>query len=77
MPQLQLPIFPAGVTEINRLVAVKKEEDTVWYLHGAMVAFHHPEQDVPSFRMYTSQMIVQGTVKTKRSSPPLACFWSP
>ena len=65
MPQLQLPIFPAGVTEINRLVAVKNEVDTVWYLHGSMVAFHHPEQDVPSFRMYTSQMIVQGTVKPK------------
>jgi hypothetical protein len=65
MPQLQLPIFPAGVTEINSLVAVKKEADTVWYLHGHMPAFHHTEQDVPSFRMFTSQMIVNGTVKPK------------
>ena len=65
MPQLQLPIFPAGVTEINSLVAVKKEADTVWYLHGHMPAFHHAEQDVPSFRMFTSQMIVTGTAKPK------------
>ena len=65
MSQLQLPIFPAGVTEINALVAVKKEADTVWYLHGHMPAFHHAEQDVPSFRMYTSQMIVEGTARPK------------
>ena len=65
MSQLQLPIFPAGVTEINALVAVKKEADTVWYLHGHMPAFHHAEQDVPSFRMFTSQMIVDGTAKPK------------
>ena len=30
MPQLQLPVFPAGVTEIISLVAVKTEADTVW-----------------------------------------------
>ncbi len=65
MSQLQLPIFPAGVTEINALVAVKKEADTVWYLHGHMPAFHHAGQDVPSFRMYTSQMIVDGVAKPK------------
>ena len=65
MPQLQLPIFPAGVTEINRLVAVKTEKETVWYFHGALAAFHHAEQDVASFRMFTSQMIVNETVKPK------------
>ena len=65
MPQLQLPIFPAGVTEINRQIAVQKEAGRVCYIHGHMPVFQHEEQDVRSFRMFTSQMIVSGTVKPK------------
>jgi len=65
MPQLQLPIFPAGVTEINSQVAVQKEAGRVYYIHGHMPVFQHEEQDVRSFRMFTSQMIVSGTVKPK------------
>jgi hypothetical protein len=34
MPQLQLPFFPAGVTEINNHIAVEKREGTVYYVHG-------------------------------------------
>ena len=66
MPQLQLPIFPAGVTEINRQIAVQKEAGRVCYIHGHMPVFQHEEQDVRSFRMFTSQMIVSGTGKTQR-----------
>jgi hypothetical protein len=29
MPQLQLPFFPAGATEINHQIAVEKREGTV------------------------------------------------
>lgn len=65
MPQRQLPIFPAGVTEINSSIAVQKEEGQVWYIHGHLPVFHHEEDDVGSFRMFTSQMIVNGTVKPK------------
>jgi hypothetical protein len=65
MPQLQLPIFPAGVTEINSRVAVQKEAGRVCYIHGHMPVFQHEERDVQSFRMFTSQMIVSGTVKPK------------
>lgn len=65
MPQLQLPIFPAGVTEINRQIAVEKKEGTVYYLYGHLPVFHHHEEDVFGFRMFTSQMIVNGTVKPK------------
>jgi hypothetical protein len=66
MPQMQLPIFPAGVTEINSEIAVQKEAGTVFYLHGHLPVFQHPEQDVRSFRMFTSQMIASGTVKPKQ-----------
>ena len=65
MPQLQLPIFAAGVTEINSRVAVQKDADTVCYVHGLLPVFQHDEADVQSFRMFTSQMIARGTVKPK------------
>jgi hypothetical protein len=31
MPQLQLPIFPAGVTEINSQIGVQSEAGRVFY----------------------------------------------
>src|ERR1700681_879120 len=65
MPQLQLPIFPAGVTEINSQIAVQKDASAVWYIHGHLPVFQHAEGDVQSFRMFTSQMIDTGTVKPK------------
>ena len=65
MPQLQLPIFPVGVTEINTRVAVEASEGRVCYIHGHLPVFQHDEKDVWSFRMFTSQMIVNGTAKPK------------
>ncbi len=65
MPQLQLPIFPAGVTEINARIAVQKQAGTVYYVHGHLPVFQHAEGDVRGFRMFTSQMIATGTVKPK------------
>ena len=65
MPQIQLPIFPAGVTEINSRVAVEAKEGQVCYVYGHLPVFQHEEADVRSFRMFTSQMIVTGSVKPK------------
>jgi hypothetical protein len=65
MPQLQLPIFPSGVTEINSRIAVLKESGTVYYIHGHLPVFQHAERDVRGFRMFTSQMVVNGTVSPK------------
>jgi hypothetical protein len=65
MPQLQLPIFPIGVTEINPRVAVEAKDGRVCYIYGHLPVFQHDENDVWSFRMFTSQMIVSGTVKPK------------
>lgn len=62
---MQLPLFPAGVTEINARIAVQKEEGVVCYIHGHLPVFQHPAEDVRSFRMFTSQMIAGGTVKPK------------
>jgi hypothetical protein len=65
MPQLQLPVFPAGATEINSEMAVQKQDGTVFYLYGHLPVFQHDEQDLKSFRMFTSQLIANGTVKQK------------
>jgi hypothetical protein len=65
MPQLQLPIFPAGVTEIDNRIAVQKEDGRVCYVHGHLPVFQQEEQDVRSFRMFTSQTIATGTVKPR------------
>lgn len=65
MPQMQLPIFPAGVTEINNQIAVQKQASKVYYFYGHLPVFHHDKEDVRGFRMFTSQMIVNGTVKPK------------
>jgi hypothetical protein len=65
MAQPQLPIFPAGVTEINSQIGVQKDAGRVCYIYGHLPAFQHPENDVDGFRMFTSQMILNGTVKPK------------
>ena len=46
MPQMQLPIFPAGVTEINSRVAVEAKEGQVCYVYGHLPVFQHEETDV-------------------------------
>jgi hypothetical protein len=65
VPQLQLPIFPAGVTEINSRIAVQTEAGKVFYLRGRLPVFQLEEQDIRSFRIFTSQMIESGIAKPK------------
>jgi len=65
MPQLQLPVFPAGATEITAEMAVQRQDGRVFYLYGHLPVFQHDEQDLKSFRMFTSQLIANGTVKQK------------
>ena len=61
MPQVQLPIFPAGSVEINRDLACRTEGDRVIYFNGHLPVFMHAQADLASFRMFTSQLIVQGS----------------
>lgn len=63
MPQLQLPIFPAGVTPINSQVAIACESGKVAYVHGHLPVFQHASEDLASFRLITSQMIASGSVR--------------
>ncbi len=61
MPQVQLPIFPAGCVEINRDLACRTEDDKVVYFNGHLPVFTHAKTDLASFRLFTSQLIVQGS----------------
>ena len=63
MPQIQLPIFPDGVTPISNGLAFKKECGQVFYFNGSMPIFQHSETDVKTFRMITSQFCVNGATK--------------
>jgi hypothetical protein len=65
MPQLQLPIFPDGLTSITEDLAFQREDGKVVYFHGLMPVFQHDEKDLKSFRMYTSQLIANGTVRQR------------
>lgn len=60
MPQTLLPMFPSDVTEINEAVSFAKREGTVFYFSGMMPVYSHAESDRASFRMYTSQLVING-----------------
>jgi transposase len=61
MPQVQLPVFPCGSVEINQSLACRCEEDQVIYYNGHLPVFAHAKRDLASFRLFTSQLIVQGS----------------
>jgi hypothetical protein len=63
MPQMQLPVFPAGLTAINQNIGFQCESGRVVYFHGHLPVFEHDVDDVQSFRLYTSQLIESGAVK--------------
>lgn len=60
MPQTLLPMFPADVTPINELVSFAKRDGTVHYFNGVMPVYSHAESDRASFRMFTSQLVING-----------------
>ena len=61
MPQIQLPVFPAGSVELTRDLDCRCEGDQVVYFNGHLPVFTHGKADLASFRMFTSQLIVQGS----------------
>ena len=61
MPQSLLPIFPAEAVPINDLISICKRDGSVYYFHGTLPVFSHAESDLKTFRMYTSQLVVNGT----------------
>jgi transposase len=63
MPQLQLPMFPNGVTHITSELAFEKRDGRITYFNGHMRVFTHAEEDIATFRMITSQFCESGYAK--------------
>ena len=63
MPQLQLPLFPEGVTHLTPEIAFQRQDGWVTYVHGVAPVFRHAEKDLASFRLFTSQLVAQGVVQ--------------
>ena len=63
MAQLQLPVFPAGVTQLSADLGGSCRAGRVSNFYGTLPVFTHGEQDVPSFRLFTSQLYLEGKVK--------------
>ncbi len=61
MPQVQLPIFPEGTTLITPELAFERREGQVVYFNGHLPVFTHGVEDLASFRLFTSQLILNGT----------------
>lgn len=61
MPQLQLPVYPNGSVEINGELACRTEGGQVVYFNGHLPVFTHGKDDLASFRLFTAQLIVQGS----------------
>ena len=54
--QLHLPIFPADGTMLGEQISVVKRDGVVWYFHFDLPVFSHAEDDLASFRMFTSSL---------------------
>src|ERR1700746_2601205 len=60
IPQVQLPIFPAGVTHINSEVAFEEREGKVYYFNGHLPVFVHEKGALASFRLFSTQLVING-----------------
>ena len=61
MPQVQLPLFPVGTTEINSDLAFERKGDQIVYFNGHLPVFTHGVEDLAAFRIFTTQLIVTST----------------
>jgi transposase len=60
MPQIQLPIFPTSCAHITDELAFERREGIVYYFNGHLPVFSHRQDDVASFRFFTSQLVANG-----------------
>jgi len=61
MPQVQLPLFPVGTMHLNESLAVECRDGRVTYFNGHLPVFTHAPDDLAAFRLFTSQLVVNGS----------------
>ena len=57
-----MPIFPDRVTHITAEIAFHRDAGKVYYFSGHLPIFVHEERDLATFRMFTSQLAINGNV---------------
>ena len=57
-----MPIFPDRVTHIPAEIAFHRDAGKVYYFSGHLPVFVHEERDLATFRMFTSQLAINGDV---------------
>jgi len=68
MPQVQLPIFPHGVTHITSEIAFECREGKVTYFNGHLPVFIHDCEDLAAFRLFSSQLTINGNASQSQIS---------
>jgi transposase-like protein len=68
MPQVQLPIFPDGVTHISSEIAFERREGKVCYFNGHLPVFIHDCEDLATFRLFSSQLVINGNASQSEIS---------
>jgi len=63
VPNEWLPLIPSGATSVNDILSVVKDCGTWYYFCGLHPVYFHEEVDRRSFRMFTAQLVCQGTCK--------------
>lgn len=64
MPQELLPLFvSSGEGYISELISYQKQDGMLYYFHAGFPVFCHGEGDRKSFRMFTSQLVVNGSCR--------------
>ena len=63
MPQMQLPLIPSGTKSINNIWSVDNMGERWTYFQGVAPVFAHDTKCLPSFRMFTAQLVCNGCCK--------------
>jgi predicted transcriptional regulator len=61
--QLQLPIFSTEAKKISDVVGYYTKDGIIQYIVNGLPVYAHGEDDLSSFRFFSSMMISQGLVK--------------
>jgi hypothetical protein len=62
MPQAILPLFSEDITLVNQYIGFQQKGDTVYWFQGHMPVFRHHVHDHKYFRLFCSQLIINGNV---------------
>jgi transposase len=65
MPQIQLPVFPAGSQDINADVAFERKDNEITYFNGHLPVYRHAVDDLAAFRFFSTQLIVNGVASER------------